>query len=100
MFGEVRLVRASTHEQIAVMRDPGLVGSVKIADDRGCGEGRRFPLRPAGGHRRRAEGVREALSQPDRVICATPLGTPLEDLDRFAKEVIPASRDTRTAAVA
>jgi len=36
----------------------------------------------------------------DRVICATPLGTPLEDLDRFAKEVIPASRDTRTAAVA
>jgi hypothetical protein len=31
----------------------------------------------------------------DRVICATPLGTPLDvqlaDLDRFAKEVIPAS---------
>ena len=30
----------------------------------------------------------------DRVICATPLGTPLdvqlEDLDRFAKEVMPA----------
>ena len=40
----------------------------------------------------------------DRVICATPLGTPLavqlEDLDRFAKEVIPAFRDTRTAAAA
>jgi hypothetical protein len=36
------------------------------------------------------------------VICATPLGTPLEvqlaDLDRFAKEVIPTFRDTRTAA--
>ena len=33
----------------------------------------------------------------DRVICATPLGTPLdiqlEDLDRFAKEVMPAFRD-------
>ena len=32
----------------------------------------------------------------DRVICATPLGTPLdiqlEDLDRFAKEVMPAFR--------
>ena len=30
----------------------------------------------------------------DRVVCATPLGTPLEvqleDLDRFAKEVMPA----------
>jgi hypothetical protein len=40
----------------------------------------------------------------DRVICATPLGTPLdaqlEDLDRFAKEVILAFRDTRTAAAA
>ena len=40
----------------------------------------------------------------DRVICATPLGTPLDvqlaDLDRFAKEVIPAFRDTGTAAAA
>ena len=40
----------------------------------------------------------------DRVICATPLGTPLavqlEDLDRFAKEVIPAFRDARIAAAA
>jgi len=40
----------------------------------------------------------------DRIICSTPLGTPLEvqlqDLDRFAKEVIPAFRDTRTAAAA
>jgi alkanesulfonate monooxygenase SsuD/methylene tetrahydromethanopterin reductase-like flavin-dependent oxidoreductase (luciferase family) len=39
-----------------------------------------------------------------RVICATPLGTPLDvqlaDLDRFAKDVIPAFRDTRTAAAA
>src|SRR5215467_9078931 len=40
----------------------------------------------------------------DRVICATPLGTPLNvqlaDLDRFAKEVIPAFRNTRLAAAA
>ena len=40
----------------------------------------------------------------DCVICATPLGTPfdvqLEDLDRLAKEVIPAFRDTKTAAAA
>ncbi len=38
------------------------------------------------------------------MICATPLGTPLDvqlaDLDRFAKEVIPAFRDTKTAAAA
>ena len=40
----------------------------------------------------------------DRVVCATPLGTPLdvqlEDLDRFAKEVIPAFRDKKVAAAA
>jgi hypothetical protein len=40
----------------------------------------------------------------DRVICTTPFGTPLdvqlEDLHRFAKEVISAFRDTRTAAAA
>ena len=40
----------------------------------------------------------------DRVICATPLGTPLdvqlEDLDRFAKEVIPAFKGSQMAAAA
>jgi hypothetical protein len=40
----------------------------------------------------------------DRVICATPLGTPLdvqlEDLDRFAKEVMPAFGTTAVAAAA
>jgi hypothetical protein len=34
----------------------------------------------------------------DRLICATPLDVQLQDLDRFAKEVIPAFRDIRTAA--
>jgi len=38
----------------------------------------------------------------DRVICATPLRTPLdvqlEDLDRFAKEVVPAFRDATAPA--
>ena len=36
----------------------------------------------------------------DRIICATPLNVQLADLDRFAKKVIPAFRDTRTAAAA
>jgi hypothetical protein len=39
-----------------------------------------------------------------RVECATPLGTPLEvqleDLDRFAKEVMPAFRRAKIAAAA
>jgi hypothetical protein len=39
-----------------------------------------------------------------RVVCATPLGTPLEvqleDLDRFAKEVMPAFRQAKIGAAA
>jgi hypothetical protein len=35
-----------------------------------------------------------------RSDCGTPLDVQLEDLNRFAKEVIPAFRDTRTAAAA
>jgi len=40
----------------------------------------------------------------DRVVCATPLGTPLniqlEHLDRFANEVIPAFRPAKIDAAA
>ena len=65
------------------------------ADDRGRGEGRRLP----GRHARadiieQLKAVEKRFPGLDRVICATPLGTPLdvqlEDLDRFAKEVMPA----------
>lgn len=58
----------------------------------------------------RPEGIIEALKAVerypglDRVICATPLGTSLdvqlEDLDRFAREVIPAFRNNGIAAAA
>ena len=50
------------------------------------------------------KAVEKRYPGPDRVICATPLSNPLnvqlEDLDRFAKEVIPAFRDTKIAAAA
>jgi len=40
----------------------------------------------------------------DRVMCSTPLGTPLdvqlEDLDRLSKEVMPAFRTAKIAAAA
>src|SRR5215831_7603792 len=104
MFGELRLVRALTDEQIAAMRDPKLVGSVKLPTIEDA-------VKAGGFLAGRPEDIIEALKAVerrypglDRVICATPLGTPLEvqlaDLDRFAKEVIPAFRDTRTAAAA
>src|SRR4051795_4232259 len=104
MFGELRLVRALTDEQIAAMRDPRLAATTKLPtiDD---------AVKAGGFLAGRPEDIVEQLKAVekrypgiDRVICATPLGTPLdvqlEDLDRFATEVIPAFRATRIAAAA
>jgi hypothetical protein len=45
-----------------------------------------------------------ALRKTDRVVCSMPLGTPLVEalaqLDRFAKEVMPAFRGAKVAAAA
>jgi alkanesulfonate monooxygenase SsuD/methylene tetrahydromethanopterin reductase-like flavin-dependent oxidoreductase (luciferase family) len=100
MFGELRLVRALTDEQIAAMRDPRLAGTVKlpIIED---------AVKAGGFLAGRPEEIVEQLKAVekrypglDRIICATPLEVQLADLDRFAQEVIPAFRDTRTAAAA
>jgi len=93
-----------TDEQIAAMRDPRLAGTVKLPTIEDT-------VKAGGFLAGRPEDIIEALKAVekrypglDRVICATPFGTPLDvqlaDLDRFAKEVIPAFRDTRTAAAA
>jgi hypothetical protein len=100
MFGELRLVRALTDEQIGGNARPAPRRHGEIADDRGCGKGGRLPRRPAGGHHRSVKAVEKRYPGLDRVICATPLDLQPADLDRFAKEVIPAFRDTRTAAAA
>jgi hypothetical protein len=104
MFGELRLVRALTDEQIAAMRDPALIGTVKLPT---IGDA----VKAGGFLAGRPEDIVEQLKAVerrypglDRVICATPLGTPLEvqleDLDRFSKEVIPAFRTAKIAAAA
>src|SRR6266446_1643518 len=94
MFGELRLVRALTDEQIAAMRDPKLAATTKLPRIEDA-------VKAGGFLAGRPEDIIEQLKAlekrypgVDRVICATPLGTPLdvqlEDLDRFAKEVMPA----------
>ena len=96
MFGELRLVRALSDEQIAAMRDPKLAGHHQASGHRGRGKGRRFPRWPPADIVEQLKAVEKRYPGVDRVICATPLGTPLEvqleDLDRFAKEVMPAFR--------
>jgi alkanesulfonate monooxygenase SsuD/methylene tetrahydromethanopterin reductase-like flavin-dependent oxidoreductase (luciferase family) len=104
MFGELRLVRALTDEQIAAMRNPALVGTVKLPTIEDAVKAGGFLAGRPEDIIEQLKAVEKRYPNLDRVICATPLGTPLDvqlaDLDRFAKEVIPAFRDTRTAAAA
>ena len=84
MFGELRLVRALTDEQIAAMRDPRLVGTVKLPTIEDAVKAGGFCAGPP-------EDIIEQLKAVEKRY---------PGLDRFVKEVIPALRDTRTAAAA
>jgi alkanesulfonate monooxygenase SsuD/methylene tetrahydromethanopterin reductase-like flavin-dependent oxidoreductase (luciferase family) len=100
MLGELRLVRASTDEQIAAMRDPQLAGTVKLPKIEDAVKAGGFLAGRPEDIIEQLKAVEKRYPGLDRVICATPLDVQLEDLDRFAKEVTPAFRDTRTAAAA
>ena len=108
MFGELRLVRALYRRaDRGDARPASSPPTDQTAAHRGRGEGRRLPrpARPAD-IIEQLKAVEKRYPGLDRVMCATPLGTPLdvqlEDLDRFAKEVMPAFRNatdsTRAAA--
>ena len=101
MFGELRLVRALTDEQIAAMRDPALAGTVKLPTIEDAVKAGGFLAGRPEDIIEQLKAVEKRYPGIDRVICATPLGTPLdvqlEDLDRFAKEVMPAFGAGKTA---
>ena len=102
MFGELRLVRALTDEQIAAMRDPRLAGNVKLPTIEEAVKAGGFLAGRPEDIIEQLKAVEKRYPALDRVICATPLDVQLEDLDRFAKDVIPAFRSaaapTRAAA--
>jgi alkanesulfonate monooxygenase SsuD/methylene tetrahydromethanopterin reductase-like flavin-dependent oxidoreductase (luciferase family) len=104
MFGEMRLVRALSDEQIAAMRDPKLAATTKLPRIEDAVKAGGFLTGTADDIIEQLKAVEKRYPGIDRVICATPLGTPLdiqlEDLDRFAKEVMPAFRGTPVAAAA
>ncbi len=104
MFGELRLVRALSDEQIAAMRDPRLAATAKLPTIEDAVKAGGFLAGPPEDIIEQLKAVEKRYPGIGRVICATPLGTPLEiqldDLDRFAKAVIPAFRDTKLAAAA
>jgi hypothetical protein len=104
MFGELRLVRALSDEQIAAMRDPRLAATTKLPRIDDAVKAGGFLAGTASDIIEQLKAVEKRYPGIDRVICATPLGTPLdiqlEDLTRFANEVMPAFRGTKIAAAA
>jgi hypothetical protein len=100
MFGELRLGRALPDERIAAMRAPRLVGTVKLPTIEDAVKAGGFLAGPPEDIIEALKAVEKRYPGLDRVICATPLDVRLADLDRFAKEMVPAVRDTRTTAAA
>jgi len=104
MFGELRLVRALTDEQIEIMRDPVRAPTAKLpriedavkAGGFLCGNGDDLI-----GHLKALEEKYPAL---DRISVSLSVGVPekiaLEQLERFAKEVMPAFTKVRPAVAA
>jgi alkanesulfonate monooxygenase SsuD/methylene tetrahydromethanopterin reductase-like flavin-dependent oxidoreductase (luciferase family) len=104
MFGELRLVRALTDEQIAAMRDPKLAATAKLPRIEDAVKAGGFLAGTPDDIIGALKAIEKRYPGIDRVMCSTPLGTPLdiqlEDLDRFSKEVMPAFRTTKIAAAA
>lgn len=102
MFGELRLVRALSDEQIAAMRDPRLVPNAKLPRIEDAVKAGGFLAGTPADIIEQLKAVEARYPGLDRIGCAMPLGTPLpmalEQLERFAKEVIPAFRTSERAA--
>jgi alkanesulfonate monooxygenase SsuD/methylene tetrahydromethanopterin reductase-like flavin-dependent oxidoreductase (luciferase family) len=94
MFGELRLVRAITEEQIAAMRDPRLVPGTRLPRIEDAVKAGGFLAGTPDDIIAELKAVEKRYPGLERVSCSMALGTPLsvalEQLERFAKEVMPA----------
>ena len=94
MFGELRLVRALSDEQIAAMRDPKLAKTAKLPGIAEAEASGGFLCGPADLIIEKLKMVEKRYPGLDRVNMSMPVGTPLnlwlEQHERLAKEVMPA----------
>ena len=94
MFGELRLVKALTDEQIAAMRDPKLAATTKLPRVEDAVRAGGFLTGTAADIIASLKKIEAAYPGLARVTVTLPLGTPLsvwlEQVERFAKEVMPA----------
>ena len=94
MFGELRLVKALTDEQIAAMRDPKLAVNTKLPRIEDAVRAGGFLTGTPADIIESLKKIEAAYPGLSRVTVTLPLGTPLsvwlEQVERFAKEVMPA----------
>jgi alkanesulfonate monooxygenase SsuD/methylene tetrahydromethanopterin reductase-like flavin-dependent oxidoreductase (luciferase family) len=104
MFGELRLVRALSDEQIAAMRDPKLAAVTKLPRIEDAVKAGGFLTGTPADIIEQLKAVEKRFPGLDRVVCSLPLGTPLavalEQLNRMATEVMPAFRSAKVAVAA
>jgi hypothetical protein len=99
MFGELRLNRAMTDEQIEIMRDPLRAPTAKLPRIEDAVESGGFLTGSAGEIIEHLKKLEKAYPGLDRVSISPSLGVPksviLEQLERFAKEVMPAFKSQK-----
>jgi alkanesulfonate monooxygenase SsuD/methylene tetrahydromethanopterin reductase-like flavin-dependent oxidoreductase (luciferase family) len=94
MFGELRLVRALTDEQIAAMRDPKLAAKTKLPRIEDAVKAGGFLTGTPADIIESLKKIEKTYPGLSRVTVTLLLGTPLavwlEQVERFAREVMPA----------
>ena len=94
MFGELRLVRAITEEQIEIMRDPKRAPTAKLPRIEDAVKAGGFLCGNADDLIEHIKALEKKYPALDRISVSLSVGVPekvaLEQLDRFAKEVMPA----------
>jgi hypothetical protein len=94
MFGELRLVRALSDEQIAAMRDPQKAKGMKLPSIEDAEASGGFLCGPADLIIEKLKAVERKYPGLERVNMSMPVGVPLslwlEQHERLAKEVMPA----------
>jgi len=104
MFGELRLVRALTEEQIEMMRDPERAPGAKLPRIEDAVKAGGFLTGTPDDIIGQLKAVEKRYPGLNRVTCSMSIGVPLnvalEQLQRFAEEVMPAFKAARAPVAA
>ena len=99
MFGELRLNRAMTEDQIAIMRDPLRAPTAKLPRIEDAVKSGGFLTGSADEIIDHLKKLEKAYPGLDRISISPSLGVPeaviLEQVERFAKDVMPAFKGSR-----